>query len=649
MKYRSEIDGLRALAVMPVMFFHAGFAPFAGGFVGVDIFFVISGYLITTILINDLEGDRFSIIRFYERRARRILPALFFVMAVSLPVAFAVMTPPQLEDFGQSLVAVALFVSNIFFYFSEDGYFAPQTELYPMLHTWSLAVEEQFYIVFPILLLLLWRFGRMSAFWVLGGIGLASLILADQGWRWPQANFYLALSRAWELLAGAFCAFVLTRRAPMANNALSLAGLVLVLGTIFLLDKTYPFPGRYAVPTVLGTMLIILFATPQTWVGRVLSLKPILFLGLISYSAYLWHQPVLAFARIHWIVELPLWLKYAAILASLGLAWFSWHFVEQPFRKAKGGLLPGRRGLFVASGVGLAATIVLGVGLSLGKGLPGRYPAPDFIAAGQFALPQIDNGYCFYSLARIPALEVGQDGVSCPLGDTDAPTRALLFGDSFAGHWEPFWHEVGAAHGLAVNAITTNWCYPSAGDNFPGPQGNPAYQQCILNRDHVRDVAGDYDIVILGADWRAVEQRNYGPDALAYIETLLAETQAQILIMPAPPAFYRLSVEQAAHFGAGPLIDHPERNHLIEALHAPLQTLAAAEPRVRFLNREMLFGDYHGSGGAHTADGQPYSLEGQHISIYGALSAARHVLATRGLDGVLAPQVADSDVAAEES
>ena len=200
LKYRPEIDGLRALAVAPVILFHAGFEIFRGGFVGVDVFFVISGYLITTIIIEDIENKRFSIIKFYERRARRILPALFFVMLVCIPFAWIWMYSSQMKDFSQSLVAVSLFTSNILF-LRESGYFDEAAEIKPLLHTWSLSVEEQYYVIFPVFLVLAWHFGKKRVFWMIVVLAALSLLLSEWNWRnKTSANFYLATTRAWELL-----------------------------------------------------------------------------------------------------------------------------------------------------------------------------------------------------------------------------------------------------------------------------------------------------------------------------------------------------------------------------------------------------------------------------------------------------------------
>jgi peptidoglycan/LPS O-acetylase OafA/YrhL len=367
MRYRREIDGLRAVAVLPVILFHAGFSIFSGGYVGVDVFFVISGYLITSILISELEEERFSITRFYERRARRILPALFTVMLACLPFAYMWMFPSQLKDFAQSLVAVVFFGSNILFW-RESGYFVADAELMPLLHTWSLAVEEQYYLVFPIFLLLVWRFGRSKVFWSVVVIAAISLLLSEWGWRnKPDANFYLAPTRAWELFAGSICAFLTVGRTLKSNNVLSAIGLAAIVVAIFAFDENTPFPSVYALVPVVGTALIVLFGRQGTWVAKLLSMRAFVGIGLISYSAYLWHQPLFAFARLRSLTEPSYMLMGALAIAALLLAWATWRWVEQPFRKRKNPLLATRRSVFAASGIVGAAFVAIGLAGHFGK------------------------------------------------------------------------------------------------------------------------------------------------------------------------------------------------------------------------------------------------------------------------------------------
>lgn len=292
MKYRAEIDGLRALAVVPVILFHAGLEIFSGGFVGVDVFFVISGYLITTILLEDIDNQRFSILSFYERRIRRIFPALFLVILVCIPFAWAVMNSTQMRDFSASVFSTSVFLSN-FYFLSQAGYFFPECELQPLLHTWSLSVEEQYYVFFPLLLAACVKRSQRVALVAITLLCAASFLIAEWGWREnaPRA-FFFSLTRFWELFAGSIAALLLWRRTMSPNNLYSAIGLIAIVVSIFLHDESTPFPSAYTLLPVGGTVLIILFAGPNTWTSKLLSVPVMVGVGLISYSGYLWHQPV---------------------------------------------------------------------------------------------------------------------------------------------------------------------------------------------------------------------------------------------------------------------------------------------------------------------------------------------------------------------
>ena len=302
---------------------------------GVDVFFVISGYLITTIIIEDIENKRFSIIKFYERRARRILPALFFVMLVCIPFAWIWMYSSQMKDFSQSLVAVSLFTSNILF-LRESGYFDEAAEIKPLLHTWSLSVEEQYYVIFPVFLVLAWHFGKKRVFWMIVVLAALSLLLSEWNWRnKTSANFYLATTRAWELLAGSITAFFMQNREVRKNNLLALVGFAAVTFAVFSYDEKTPFPGVYALVPVVGAVLIILYAEKTTLVAKLLSTRAFVGIGLISYSAYLWHQPIFAFARIAADGHPRFFLTTVLAFSSVALAYFSWRFIERPFRNTE--------------------------------------------------------------------------------------------------------------------------------------------------------------------------------------------------------------------------------------------------------------------------------------------------------------------------
>lgn len=333
MKYRPEIDGLRALAVVPVILYHAGFEAFGGGFVGVDIFFVISGYLITTIVAQEVEAGRFSFTNFYKRRARRILPALFVVALASVPLALTYLPSKMLAEFFRSLTSISLSASN-FLFWSESGYFDTNAAHKPMLHTWSLSVEEQFYVLLPILLITSLKFGRRATVKTLAAITIASLLLAEVGWRqFPVANYYLLPTRAWELTLGALSALTLMSRGrQVGRDWLSLAGIALICFAVFTFDEGTPFPSLYTLIPVSGAALVIIFTHSGGPVARILGGRVPVAVGLVSYSAYLWHQPLFAFA---WAVEFaqpaPRIMLYLS-LASFLIGYLSWRLVERPFR-----------------------------------------------------------------------------------------------------------------------------------------------------------------------------------------------------------------------------------------------------------------------------------------------------------------------------
>jgi peptidoglycan/LPS O-acetylase OafA/YrhL len=362
LNYRPEIDGLRAIAVVPVVLFHAKVAGFSGGYLGVDVFFVISGFLITGLIINDLNRAKFSIIDFYERRARRILPALFFVTLVCVPFAWFWMTPDDLRRFFQSVLAVPLFVSN-FLFWRQSGYFSTDADVKPLLHTWSLAVEEQFYIFFPLLLLLVFRLDRRLILPTLIAFAVGSLALSEWGWRnAASANFFLSPTRFWQLLAGGICAVVMTRRKVPSSDPISWVGLMAVVVSVLVFDQRTPSPSVFTLLPVTGTCLLLLFPRKDTLAGRMLARPLFVRVGLVSYSLYLWHQPILAFARLK-LGEAPDGMLLASLLfLSAVLAFFSWKWVGKPFRRrGSSGFLVPRRIVIGLSAASIALFVSLGL------------------------------------------------------------------------------------------------------------------------------------------------------------------------------------------------------------------------------------------------------------------------------------------------
>lgn len=457
MEYRREIDGLRALAVLPVLLFHAGVPGFSGGFVGVDVFFVISGYLITSILLAELAQDRFSLLAFYERRARRILPALFLVMAASLPLAWFWLAPSDLQDFGKSLISVALYGSN-FFFWKQSGYFDTAAELKPMLHTWSLAVEEQYYLLFPLILLLVWRYCRRHLSLVLGVLAVLSLAWAETtNESASAAAFFLLPARGWELLAGALAALhgdklrFRSARISWLDQVVSIAGFLLIIGAVVGLGHDTPFPGVYALIPVCGAVAILLYANARNVVGRLLGCKLAVAIGLLSYSAYLWHQPIFAFAR-HAGTEALHWTVFLALgLLSFGLAFLSWRYVELPFR-AKGFLRRGQ--VFAFAVAGSLVFILIGIGAQAANSL------------AKYRVGPVQQGW-FETAQRSPMRESCHNMGKTQLSPSDACEYFgqnidwAVLGDSHAVELAYALAELKKVNGAGIKHFSSSSCPPS--------------------------------------------------------------------------------------------------------------------------------------------------------------------------------------------
>lgn len=554
MKYRSEIDGLRAIAVVPVILFHAGFEIFSGGFVGVDVFFVISGYLITTIIINEMDEGKFSLLNFYERRARRILPALFFVVLCCLPFAWFLLLPHDLKDFSQSLVAVATFSSNILFW-RESGYFDTAAELKPLLHTWSLAVEEQFYILFPLFLMAAWRFGKRAIVWTLVAAFVISLATAQWGaYNKPAATFYLLPTRAWELLIGSFAAFYLQKRSVTAplwvSNALSAAGLIAVLYGVFAFDEATPFPSIYALAPTFGTVLIILFAVRGTAVHAMLSLKAFVGVGLISYSLYLWHQPVFAFWR-HYSVFEPTHLQMVALSSvCVLLAYATFRFVEAPFRRSANALM--RNWIFLPS---LAVMLGFVVGGSVGHFKDGWATR---IGAGGVPFSELEK-----YLAGNPGIDrecIEQRDIDIVLNNPNCSSSddpgVLLWGDSYAMYLYGMLSADPAAQTLGVVQIALSQCMPNY---LLGLNGSvTSADECNrFNSQVMEHLNGTkYRYVIMSSPFNRVGKVHYDMDGREHIISspgdllnLLAETARQVESTGAEAIFVTPPPTNGSHLG----------------------------------------------------------------------------------------------------
>jgi len=612
--------------------YHADVSRLRGGFVGVDIFFVISGYLITSILFAEHATGTFSLVGFYERRARRILPALFVVVIACVPCAWLWLLPADRESFWRSLVAVSAFASNILFY-KSTGYFEAAAEWKPLLHTWSLAVEEQYYLIFPLLLWVAWRLGRPWVVGMLVSATVASLAVAQ----WtsihdPAATFYLLPSRGWELLVGALVAAYMASRGRWLGARLSIGvrqvaamvGLLSIGYAVVAFDKKTPHAGLYALAPTLGAALIILFATAETWAGKLLGTEALVRMGLISYSAYLWHWPLFVFARHKSVPRVPSGTLMAALVgASLLMGYLSWRYIERPFRDRRKVL---RRGIFTLAALGTASLLAMGVVGHLVniKGHPGKTSVASARPTIEFLW--LKTGGCMYQPGD--DLPVGAKGVECWVGDKTSSRTAIMLGDSYAGAYDALWDIVGKKSDLRINSVTTNWCMPTRNEAWMG-RGDDHLKQCLFDRRFFADNVSKYDVAILGGNWMAYSTSSAFDGVLDLIDFAAKRTKV-VVVMAAPKQFdvspveaYDKSLLEKKPFdinavSTGLDAEEARANRLLEEASKKYEN-------VLYVDRDSLF-SIEGVPSDVTRDNVPFSLEGNHISGYGSKAAAASFL-----------------------
>ncbi|MBL8063311.1 MAG: acyltransferase [Anaerolineales bacterium] len=460
--YRDDIDGLRAIAVIAVVLNHAGILYFSGGYVGVDIFFVISGFLITTIIYREFQNGTFNIIRFYERRIRRILPALTGMAVFTLVVCTILFDAEKFKAFGKSLIATMLFSSN-FNFWKEAGYFDAPSRLKPLLHTWSLAVEEQFYIVFPLVMFVLMRDARRFLATVLLALGLISFGFAmHQVSVNPSTAFYMAHLRAWELLAGSLLA--LGGIPPVKNgffrNILSLIGVSLIMWPIFIYTEDTSFPGIHALPAVAGTVLLIYSgATENTPVARLLGSTPLVFLGKISYSLYLWHWPLIIFAGYYLIRPMTATETTLTLLITLAISAISWKLIETPFRA---------RDKITTKQVYSFAALAM-ISLTTAAGLVYKFDGFPQRVNSQQVVPDKNADHWLLTDCNANAVDAMEELLTCEIGKRGNVPDFLLWGDSHTPNFGKALRDAAMQHGQSGMVAYSRGCPPLIG-MVPNPQ-----------------------------------------------------------------------------------------------------------------------------------------------------------------------------------
>jgi peptidoglycan/LPS O-acetylase OafA/YrhL len=504
-RYRADIDGLRAFAVLPIVFCHLGLPGFDGGYVGVDIFFVISGYLIGGIVLDQIHRGTYSAAAFYIRRFRRIVPALAAMLVVTTIAMCVFALPYPLLEYGNSLIASMLSVSNFYFWLTA-GYFEAPAASKPLLHTWSLAVEEQYYLIFPFLMFMVGRRSRGTIQIVLGGLALLSFVASMLGafgkFDQQDATFYLLPTRLWELLLGVLAVearfSILNRRG--ARELAAAIGALMLLAPIFLYTPETPFPGLAALAPCLGTaMLLTTGAHGETIARKGLAFGPFVFFGLISYSLYLWHWPVIVLIKEALpIPELSVKLQLAALSASVALAWLSWRIIERPWRN------PAISGRTIVAGTAISATVIVATGVALvaSHGWPARYP-PQVVRIAAMLHPlkatPSQKGRCFLS-SEFPTS--AYDSAFCLKRDP-ANRNILLMGDSHAAH---LWFGLHNRYPrLNILQYSVSGCKPLV------KQRDGAAARCtsMMGRLYRNYLAkGRIDWIILAANWAPADLSN---------------------------------------------------------------------------------------------------------------------------------------------
>jgi len=498
-KYRPDVDGLRAIAVLGVLFFHTGFSVFQGGFAGVDIFFVISGYLITSLLVRDILGDKFSIASFYERRMRRIFPALFVVLFFCIAASFILFNPLEMSAFGEMLIATTFFASNFYFWQTAHplGYFDTAVNSKPLLHTWSLAVEEQFYVIFPLLLFLLFRWARTRVRIWLVLITAGSFVL--NLWATQHKNvlaFYWLPPRAWELSIGALLALKILP-SPVSRVQREVAcglGLIAVVGSLFLPLYQWGFPGYSVLLPCAGTWLVIYAGEAGPSIAKTqLSFPPLVFIGTISYSLYLWHWPIIVFSR-----HLPFHFtpgkdSAVVLVASILFAFLSFEYIERPFRGTSSPY--SRRQIFVLGAVASVVTAVFGSIACLSHGLLNRYgpPTRNLVVTNMTKMSEFDES-CGNFKTQIRS---SSDVMFCTLGAV-APHKIMFWGDSHVQQMDPVIRRLYAENGLSDHGVVlaiSNGCLPDPGLNNTG---DGFYCDTFSRFSLARADQQDIDTVFLG-------------------------------------------------------------------------------------------------------------------------------------------------------
>jgi peptidoglycan/LPS O-acetylase OafA/YrhL len=530
--YRPDIDGLRAIAVMAVIAFHASARIVPGGFAGVDIFFVISGYLITGLIVKGIESGNFSFAHFYTRRIKRIFPAYIVVALATLIVSSYLLIPNDYIFYTTSLAASWGFAANIFFSMLSWGYFGTRTQEFPLLHTWSLSVEEQFYFIFPILLIFLFRYFRRHVVAALTFLGIIFVIISELK-TGEVKSYFLLTSRAHELIIGAL-AFFAVQRCPIkpgwVSNLLAALGMALMLGSLFMLDSGLPFPGINSLYPCVGVALVLYACHTGNFIVPVLKNKLFVSVGLISYSLYLWHWPIFAFLKYR-DIDITFWVGISAVALTFVLAFMTWKFVENPIRRNR---QIGFKKAFVQIYL-IPAIAFLSIGLYsyVTEGAPLRFPDETRQLLSSYSYARDLGRFC--SIRSEDYKKVTMDHLldHCAFGDlSQQKAQVLLIGDSHADHFKPFVDQLSRNARLKSVFHVQGGCFPTTlhdADMKTEPSA------CEKRNADLLEMAGNFKFVVLAGFWSS-EKDEFFEKKLGYVVEKISKAGATPVVFKDNPS-----------------------------------------------------------------------------------------------------------------
>ncbi|MCD9545714.1 acyltransferase family protein [Photobacterium carnosum] len=620
MKFRTDINGLRALAVIAVVLFHFNPLWVPGGFAGVDVFFVISGFLMTGLIFRGLENNNFSIINFYVARANRIIPALSVVCLVLLVFGWFYLRPLDYLALGKHVASSIGFLSNII-YWSESGYFDASSHSKWLLHTWSLSVEWQFYIIYPVVLVLLKKcmsFTNIKRLLVVSTV-IGFIFSVYMTSRWPDMSYFSFPTRAWEMMMGGLAfLYPLQNLKDTSKKYLEWIGVTLILASYMLISKDNLWPGYLALIPVLGAYLVILANRSGSVITDNIVMQKV---GLWSYSIYLWHWPVVVFG---YYFEMQYW-EWIGIPISVVLGFFSYKFIES----IKFPALSSISFKSIATFKPLWMVVSLGlIGSILFVNITNKINAiPDI---NKYNMASKAEGFCFGS----PGSGVSSvDYLTCQIGKKSNDPKILLFGDSFAGQYEPTLSILGKKNNIGILSITTNSCFPSFTKNFHYPKSHVGYSQCMLNRQFVEQNYKKYKLIFISGRWDEFfkDGHEYSNDTINMINKITSDG-VKVVYLPSPTIIKGnitsdyISSIISGDFFTKEMINHRKdiiKNKYEQKIEMKLRLLSKTNDNFIYISKSELYkNDFFIQNGKLI----PYSSEGGHISILGAEALANEIL-----------------------